>query len=108
MKKVISLMLVCVLLVSTLAGCSQLALLGTWDAEGSEITFEFGGKGSMVFYYSWGTKEVDMEWEVDGDELIMRVTDGDENFTVRQKFRISGKSLEFLDDDGDVTNSFVK
>lgn len=77
MKRFFTVLLILVLALGTLAACAGNDLVGEWSytVEGhpSSMTFYKNGTGTIVN----GTLSVSMEWEVDGDELIMLIDDGE-------------------------------
>lgn len=112
MKKVISILLICVLAMSLFVGCSaEKAIIGSWSYQQKTIlnvvtertyTFKADGTGSAPALE--GTVNVDMTYTLDGDTLTINRGElldsiaGTQVYTVK----IVGKTMTLTDADGNV------
>lgn len=128
MKKIISLALILVLVVSAFAACKPVEekILGTWtytetgllgSVVEKSISFAEGGKGSMKEYGD--LSEVQIKWSINEDKLRIEFTvDGSENIiqgilggvselitedALEYTFALKGDELTLTAKDGDVT-----
>ena len=94
MKKIIALLLLCVVLCTGCAG----KLIGTWQAEGTENTMELRSGGVGIMAGSLGEYEV--KYRVKGDKLLFTDDAGAEGVLT---YELDGDVLTTYDYNGNPT-----
>ena len=89
-KKLMALTLVCLMMVTMLAGCKA-QLVGKWEnEEGVVMTLEKDGTGEMDL----GIAKAELEWEAKNGELTIEINGEKETM----EYEIKGKTL-IIDDE---------
>lgn len=89
-KKLMALTLVCLMMVTMLAGCKA-QLVGKWEnEEGVVMTLEKDGTGEMDL----GIAKAELEWEAKNGELTVEINGEKETM----EYEIKGKTL-IIDDE---------
>ena len=93
-KKLMALTLVCLMMVTMLAGCKA-QLIGKWEnEEGVVMTLEKDGTGSI----SEGGMSIEFEWEVEKDEFTIKMEVLGQESEETMEYEVKGKTL-ILDDE---------
>lgn len=99
-KKLAVLALVCLMMMTMLAGCKA-QLVGKWEIEedGSKVTMTLDrdGTGEMEVM---GIK-VDLEWEVKKGEITITSEVMGQKSETTSEYKVKGKTLILIDEDGD-------
>lgn len=93
-KKLVALALVCLMMVTMLAGCKA-KLVGEWEnEEGVVMTLNKDGTGSI----SEGGMSIEFEWEVEKDEITIKMEVLGQESEESMEYEVKGKTLT-LDDE---------
>ncbi|MBQ3202358.1 MAG: hypothetical protein IJB36_01805 [Clostridia bacterium] len=88
-KKLMALTLVCLMMVTMLAGCKA-KLVGEWECDGVTMTLNKDGTGEMDL----GIAKAELEWEAKNGELTIEINGEKETM----EYEIKGKTL-IIDDE---------
>lgn len=96
MRKVLSLALVCLCVVTMLSACGSGSLVGTWAITEDDISYSYTFNEDGTGKVAAGEIGLDFTWEAKDGKLSM-VTMGQ---TVTMEYTIKGKELTIIGDDG--------